>query len=149
MDKYKAGEWKALCDICVFEFKASELVQDWRGWRVCSKDLDKRNPQEFVRPKTETIGVPWARPDDSEGVVVEQTTDLILTASFDDLSYLLGDGVTTVELPTANNATYLGIPVNLVFLNTTSGIITFSVIGSALVGGTQLLPDATARFREL
>lgn len=62
-DIFISGEWNALCDKCGFQFKASDLTTDWQGYKVCSKDLDKRNPQDFVRSRPETIIPPWSRPE--------------------------------------------------------------------------------------
>ena len=59
---YKPGEWKAVCDICGFDFFPSELREDWRGYRVCKKDFEPRHPQDFVRPKPEKGPPSWTRP---------------------------------------------------------------------------------------
>lgn len=60
---YKPGAWNAICDICGFRFKSDELKKNWKGLMVCSADFETRHPQEFVRGRTEKIGVPWARPE--------------------------------------------------------------------------------------
>ena len=56
---YKAGDWNAYCMRCGFKFKASELQQDWEGFRVCKADFETRHPQDFVRGRVDKIYVPW------------------------------------------------------------------------------------------
>lgn len=46
---FRKGEWRAVCDRCGREFKASKLKLDWQGLRVCADDFEERHPQEFVR----------------------------------------------------------------------------------------------------
>lgn len=60
---YKAGDWLAICDICGFRFKASELRKNWKNEMVCSDCFELRHPQEFIRVRPEKIAVPWARPE--------------------------------------------------------------------------------------
>lgn len=59
----KLGDWNAVCDICGFRFKASQLRKNWKGEYVCRDDFELRHPQEFVRVAPEKISVPWARPE--------------------------------------------------------------------------------------
>lgn len=60
---YRPGNWLAVCDRCGFEFYASQLHREWTGLMVCSKDLDHRHPQEFVRGMRDNQTVPWSRPE--------------------------------------------------------------------------------------
>ena len=39
----------AICDVCGFRYRASELKLRWDGLRVCADDFEPRNRQEFVR----------------------------------------------------------------------------------------------------
>lgn len=39
----------AICDVCGFKYRASELKLRWDGLRVCAEDFERRHPQEFVR----------------------------------------------------------------------------------------------------
>ena len=59
--RFELGDWNAVCDVCGFNFKASELKENWKGQRVCDKDFETRHPQEFVRARPETISPPWTR----------------------------------------------------------------------------------------
>ena len=69
---YIPGDWNAVCDVCGFEFKASQLRKRWDGYRVCSKDWEQRHPQDFLRGKPERNRVPWAR----------QENDIILPSPY-------------------------------------------------------------------
>lgn len=62
-DYYKPGDWNAICDICGFRFKASQLRKNWKNEMVCADDYETRHPQEFIRVRPERISVPWARPE--------------------------------------------------------------------------------------
>lgn len=62
MARYLSGQWNAICDICGFKFKSSELKENWKGLRVCSHDYESRHPQELLRIRTDEVTVPWVRP---------------------------------------------------------------------------------------
>jgi hypothetical protein len=59
----KLGDWNAVCDVCGFKFKASQMKKRWDGLMVCSEDYELRNPLDFIKVPNEKIDVPWARPD--------------------------------------------------------------------------------------
>lgn len=59
--KYVPGDWNAVCDICGFNFKASELRDNWKGQKVCKDDFETQHPQMFVRPRPEKVSTDWAR----------------------------------------------------------------------------------------
>lgn len=63
MSRLILGQWNALCDICGFEFKSSELRKNWQGLMVCSKDFEQRNQQDFIRIRPEKVTPPWVRPE--------------------------------------------------------------------------------------
>lgn len=65
-NKYRAGDWLAICDRCGQEYYASELLLDWKQLRVCSKCWEPQHPNEFLRVPAESPGVPWARPPDPD-----------------------------------------------------------------------------------
>lgn len=67
---YIPGDYNAVCDVCGFEFKASQLRKRWDGYRVCSQDWEQRHPQDFIRGKPERNRVPWARPEGTDTFVV-------------------------------------------------------------------------------
>jgi len=55
------GTWKAICDVCGFEFYSDELKQRWDGLMVCSHDWEPRHPQDFVRGVPDNPAPPWVR----------------------------------------------------------------------------------------
>jgi hypothetical protein len=59
---YYPGKWKAICDVCGFQYMNDELMDRWDGYKVCKKDWEPRHPQDFVRSYPERITPPWTRP---------------------------------------------------------------------------------------
>lgn len=72
MSRYQPGKWNAICDICGFQYMSDELflgtAPGQQGLRVCRKDFDKANPQDFIRPVVETSNPEWTRPDQDSTV---------------------------------------------------------------------------------
>jgi hypothetical protein len=66
ISSYKPSQWNAVCDRCGFEFKSSELIEDWQGLMVCKKDYETRHPQDFIRVRPEKPAAAWARPEGSD-----------------------------------------------------------------------------------
>lgn len=60
---YRKGDWKAICDICGFEYLASELRKNSDGLMVCKWDYEDEHPQDHVRSIKDRQKVPWTRPD--------------------------------------------------------------------------------------
>lgn len=63
---YDKGDWKAICDVCGREYKASRLRKRWDGLMTCLDDWETRQPQDFVRGITDTQIPPWTRPESSD-----------------------------------------------------------------------------------
>lgn len=73
----KLGDWNALCDVCGFKFKASDLHKRWDGLMVCSDDYETRHPQDLLRVPRESVDVPWVRIDPDESFVsIARSTDI-------------------------------------------------------------------------
>ena len=48
---YALGKFAiALCDRCSFEFKLSELKEEWTGFKVCSECYEPKHPQLEPEP---------------------------------------------------------------------------------------------------
>lgn len=62
-DRWKHGDWNAICDRCGFKYKGSKLRKEWTGLRVCPDCWEPQQPQDFVRGRLDRQRVPWARPD--------------------------------------------------------------------------------------
>lgn len=60
---WESGKWNALCDVCGFKFKSSDLRKRWDGLMVCDDDWETRHPQDFIRAITDEYPLPWTRPD--------------------------------------------------------------------------------------
>jgi hypothetical protein len=85
MDTYlKLGDWNAVCQVCGFRFKGSELRKRWDGVRVCADDFETRHPSDFLRVPREDTSVPWTSPEADESFVED---DAIMTeVQFDILT---------------------------------------------------------------
>lgn len=59
----KLGDHRATCDICGFDFHASDLRKNWRNLYVCKKDFEPREELDFLRGIPDDPSVPWTRPD--------------------------------------------------------------------------------------
>lgn len=73
---YIHGEWNAICDVCGFKFKASDLKKRWDGFMTCEDDWEPRHESDFFRAPKEDTSVDWTRPDrgDAGGTDVKGTT---------------------------------------------------------------------------
>jgi hypothetical protein len=61
--RYDSGDWKALCDVCGREYKATQLTKRWDGLMCCRQDWEPRQPQDFVRGVDDNQTTPWSRPE--------------------------------------------------------------------------------------
>lgn len=68
-DYWKSGDYNALCDVCGFKFKASELKKRWDGVMVCEADWEPRQPQDFVRGVKDQRALPFTRPEPADTFV--------------------------------------------------------------------------------
>lgn len=57
------GTWRAICDVCGFEFPSDALSKRWDGLMVCSKDYEHDHPQKFIRVRPETAVPSYTRPE--------------------------------------------------------------------------------------
>jgi len=87
-DKLVLGDWNAICDVCGFKYKASELKDRWDGLKVCKEDWEPRHPQDFVRTPKDDQSVAWTRSEPAD--------------SFVDVTYAV-DTLTDVPSGTFNN----------------------------------------------
>lgn len=74
--RYKRGDWDAVCDVCGFEYKASQIRKRWDGLMVCKWDWEERHPADSFRHKAESTKVPWVRQEgaESSGTDIEGNT---------------------------------------------------------------------------
>ena len=75
-DYLKLGDQNAICDVCGFKYKLSELKKRWDNLLVCDFDFETRHPMDFQRiPRPETTP--------SGGNV--QPADVFTTVTYADL----------------------------------------------------------------
>lgn len=48
------GTWRAVCQVCGFEFASDEIKKRWDGLLVCSKDYETRHPQTLIKIREES-----------------------------------------------------------------------------------------------
>lgn len=131
--QYVKGEWNAICDICGFQFKASELKENWKNQRVCKDDFEGKHPQMFVRAKPEKISTEWSRlPGSTEvwtgadfiGPVVN-TIGAVGLASADATAgsvTLTLPTLTALQLLSLNRITVTRVDTSLTFTVTVNGL---------------------------
>lgn len=69
---YVSGAWNVICDSCGKKIKASEAKQRWDGLIVCPADFEMRQPQDFVKARSDKITVPFTRPRPSDNFIYTQ-----------------------------------------------------------------------------
>jgi hypothetical protein len=57
------GDSKAICDVCGFTYKHSQLRKRWDGALVCHQDFEPRHPQDRIPARTERQNIRDARPE--------------------------------------------------------------------------------------
>ena len=92
-DKLKLGDWNAICDICGWKFKASQLRLTWNNLRVCEADFETRNLQDVLKASKEKITIPYSSPE---------TDDQFVAVTYAAASVGVQDN--TVPTGTFNNA---------------------------------------------
>ena len=80
-DTYRAGDPWAICDLCGFKRRFSDLRTEWTGAKVCyDKCFEPRHPQDFVRSRPERPPPKGLRPEGVDTVVGPLTTEINATA---------------------------------------------------------------------
>jgi hypothetical protein len=62
-DDFVLGDSNAICDVCGFKFKGSQLRKRWDGAMTCSKDWESRHPLDTLKSRQERQNVKDARPE--------------------------------------------------------------------------------------
>lgn len=70
-DYLKLGDFNALCDVCGFKYKGSQLKARWDGLMVCPDDWEMRHSQDFIKGRKEQQSIPFARPDTEAFITVD------------------------------------------------------------------------------
>lgn len=56
-DEFILGDSNAICDVCGWKYKQSQLRKRWDGAMVCNKDWEPRHPQDDIRIRSERNNV--------------------------------------------------------------------------------------------
>lgn len=83
--KYIPGDYWAICDVCGFKYRSSQMKERWDGTMVCESDFELRHSLDFIRSRDDDPSVPWSRP---------RPTDKFTTVSY-ILGYVLDGYVLT------------------------------------------------------
>lgn len=62
-DSFILGDSNAICDVCGFKHKASQLQKRWDGAMVCRADWEPRHPQDQLTARPERNNIKDARPE--------------------------------------------------------------------------------------
>lgn len=89
---FRSGDFWRVCDVCGFDYRASETSKRWDGRFVCAKDWEPQHPQDFVRAKTDVQRVPNPRPVPTD-VFISTAFDYVLTPNGDHIVTSGGDEV--------------------------------------------------------
>jgi hypothetical protein len=74
-DYLDLGNWNAICDVCGFKYKDTELRKRWDGLMVCPSDYEQRHPQDLIRSKPDKQAPLWARPEADDVFVTPAPAD--------------------------------------------------------------------------
>jgi hypothetical protein len=80
---FKPGDWNAICDVCGFKFKGSQLMRRWDGAMVCHADFELRHPQDLIRIPTDNPSTSWSRPEPTDVFIT--IGDFLMTEASDSL----------------------------------------------------------------
>lgn len=72
--RWDNGGWNVICDQCGRQFKDSELRLRWDGFMVCSGDWEPRQPQDFVHGVADIQAPKWARPEQADHFIWQETS---------------------------------------------------------------------------
>lgn len=151
VDRYRAGDWLAICDRCGLETYGSELIDDvyQPGLKVHRWCMDTRNPQDFIRPRPEIINPPWARPEVIEEPTVITSTPYVGLTDELDLIFNCTSNSISASLPTHNNVDFNGAVVCYNISREDDGSSNTLTITSVSIisGDVTLLPGEQALFQ--
>ncbi len=60
---YVPGTWLAVCQICGFTHRNTELKLQWDGLRVCDECFSVRHPQDMLQGREDRQAPPWTSPE--------------------------------------------------------------------------------------
>lgn len=87
---YKPGDHNAICDVCGFKFKASQLRKRWDNFMVCAADWEPRHSLDFLRVRSPNPPPKWTRPE---------PTDVFISVTYADNGSTVPSGTYSPEAP--------------------------------------------------
>jgi len=81
-DYLKLGDYNAVCSMCGFKRKASEMVKNWQGLYRCPEHNEPRHPQEYVRATPDIQTPPWVQPTSDAFIAICGPNDRTAIADF-------------------------------------------------------------------
>jgi hypothetical protein len=84
-DYYRHGDQNAICDVCGFKFKMSDLLTRWDGAMVDQACWEPRHPRDLPPPQRPEQPPLVSRPEstDTFTTVTYATTPVVPTGTFD------------------------------------------------------------------
>ena len=124
-DYWKPGDPNAICDVCGFKYKLSELKKRWDNLMVCPEDWEPRQPQDFVRGVKDQRPIPNARPENPDvfvtGFATTPTGATVITVGASPFTF-----ANPTSLPLSvevNDGSVSSVTVNGIQQSTTSNVI--------------------------
>lgn len=145
---YRAGDFYRICDVCGFQYRASQTRKRWDNLMVCLADFEERHPQDFVRGRKDNQNVPEPRPEPIDTLVGPLTTTTTAAA-------VAGATTINVELSTRmQSGDHIGIMlasgnvhravINVIVSATQITIVAPGLSGSVASGALIINYDAVA-----
>jgi hypothetical protein len=134
---YIPGDFWRICEVCGFEYRASQTKKRWDGLITCFADWEERHPQDFVRGRVDRQNVPDPRPEQIDVLIGPLSTTVAVAVSAgatiisvaSSVRFLPSDQVgVMLDSGDVCRAVLLGVP------DSTSIQLTSPLPGSASVG---------------
>lgn len=78
---YQPGNNWDTCQRCGFEYRASDMLYEWNGLRVCDDCWESRHPQDFLRVDPEKIVPDWIGTEDPTDVAADPAAEAAIAAN--------------------------------------------------------------------
>jgi hypothetical protein len=78
---YVPGDHWRICDVCGFQYRASQTFKRWDGLITCSEDWEPRHPQDFVRGRKDRQNAPDPRSEQVDTFLGPLMTNVSAVAS--------------------------------------------------------------------